>query len=116
MNEILDDLRLFFRRMRLRAYFLENNNEDKTNSQPTLDEFLSQNNQTGDPEDELTHNKFKPKSTFDPKITDPHLDAFFVLVKDEIANHTPRNPRTKNLIREEREALLSLQSNPSITI
>ncbi len=99
MNEILDDLRFFFRRMTLKAYFHESNNEDKTNFQPTLDKFLSQTNQTGDPEDELTNNKFKPKSAFDPKITYPHLEAFFVLVKYEIEKHTP-----------------SLQSNPSITI
>ncbi len=46
-----------------------------------------------DKEDELIHNTFKTKSTVDPKITEPFLDAFFVLVKEEIEEYTPRNHR-----------------------
>ncbi len=69
MNQILEDLRLFFRRMRLKAYFHNPTENNGNISQSTLEEVLSsipqnsQNKQCSD--DDRTHNKFKDKSSFD---------------------------------------------------
>ncbi len=54
--------------------------------------------------------------SFDPKINYPFLEAFFVLVKEEIDNHTIRIPKVNNPNKEERDALYSLQSNTDLTI
>ncbi len=120
MNQILEDLRLFFRRMKLKAYFHNPIGTNVNNSQPTLEEVLSRISQNSKNDqcsvDDRTHNKFKDKSSFDPKINDPFLEAFFVLVKEEVDNHTIRIPKVNNLNKEERDALYSLQSNTDLTI
>ncbi len=118
MNELLDDLRLFFRRMRLKAYFYDPPHKVNANQQLTMHDMFISKTQTQQTcsEDERTHNKFKTKSTFDPKINDPFLEAFFVLVKKQIDKHHPKSTKVKNLTKEEREALHSLQSNPNLTI
>lgn len=107
--------------MRLKAYFHNPNNKADETTQTTIENYfnsatLSNNVNVLNKEDEHTHNKFKPKSSFDPKIHDPFLEAFFVLVKDEIDKHIPRTTRSHNLTKEEQEALLSLQNNPNIII
>ncbi len=100
--------------MRLKAYFYEPPNKENANKQPTIDNmFMSKTQiQAECSKDERTHNKFKLKSTFDPKINDPFLEAFFVLVKEEIDNYHSKSPRGHNLTK----ALHSLQSNPNLTI
>ncbi len=101
--------------MRLRAHYYDPTNKIETSSQPTIDTLYSSTlNQTNiSSEDDRTHNKFKPKSIFDPKINDPFLEAFFVQVNEEIDNHLPRTPRANNLTKE-KEAISSLQSNPNL--
>ncbi len=100
--------------MKLKSYL--HNPLDKGNTQLILEDTIScipQNDLCSD-EDERIHNKFKNKSSFDPKINDPFLEAFFVLVKQvkqEIENHTIRISKVNNLTNEERDALHSLQSS-----
>ncbi len=114
MKEILEDLRLFFRRIKLRAHYYDPTNKLETSSQPTIDTFYSTiPNQTNiSSEDDRTHNR----SIFDRKINDPFLEAFFVLVKKEIDKNHPRTPRAHNLTKEEKAAISSLQSNPNLII
>ena len=117
MNELLDDLRLFFRRMRLKVHFQDSIDVPGNNSQPTIEEsFNPPSPSNSSSEDDRTHNKFIAKSSFDPIITDPFLEAFFVLVKEDLDNYHPRIPRSNNLTKEERESLLSLQSNSNLII
>ncbi len=63
MNQILEDLRLFFlRRMRLKAYFHNPTETNVNNSQPTLEEVLSripQNSQNDQCSDDDRTYKFK---------------------------------------------------------
>ncbi len=70
MNELLDDLRLFFIRMRLKSYFYNPSNKNNANRQPTMDNMFMSQTQSQQPcsEEDRTQNKFTPKSAFDPKI------------------------------------------------
>ncbi len=81
--------------MRLKAYFHNTTETNVNNSQPTLEEVLSripQNSQNDQRSDFNRTHKFKDKSSFDHKKNDTFLEAFFVLVKEEIENHTIRIP------------------------
>ena len=116
MGQILDDLSGFFRRIRLRAHFNDPESEaaSTSHSQPTIEQSLNASHQLTltDP----SHSKFRKKSTFNPNITDPLLNAFFPLVTQDVNDHTPRNSRNQNLTKNERESLKRLSTNPNITI
>ena len=115
MGQILDDIAALFRRMRLRAFF--NDPEDLTDSilsnQTLMDMYLRD---AGGERNDPIEEKFQERSTFDPKIHDGLMNAFFELVVREVNEFTPRNPRNQNLTKEEKEALQNLTNNPNITI
>ena len=114
---IHEDLRAFFRRMRLKAHF--NDNEDNISlsqsSQPLFSQTIDSQDNVADLKGTL---RFKEKSTWEPgeEYRDPVLETFFKSVQDDIGKYIPREPRDKNLSPSEKAAMKSLADDCSITI
>ncbi len=104
LQEIKQDLKAFFRKLKLRDFFYE---EDESSDplQPTLDNFFSQNN---DPNIDLS--KFKNPSTWepDPQNVDPAIETFSRAVLEDFRQYTPRCPRDQNITNGEKDSLQSL--------
>ncbi len=113
LQEIKNDLKAFFRRLKLRAHYYE---EDLTppTSQPTLDSFLSNT----EPPSKVNLSKFKPKGTWDPESekTDPAIETFCRAILHDLDSYSPKCPRHNNLSEPENEALDTLKSKYAITI
>ncbi len=113
MQEIRNDLKSFFRKLKLRDYFYEEENEEPNDpTQPTLDSYLSP------PITDVDLTSFKLPSTWepDPQLVDPAIETFSRAVMDEIRDFTPRCPRVQNLTEEEREIFQKLNDNKTIQI
>ena len=113
MYDIHRDLRQFFRRMRLRAHFT-NMDEVTPSQQRSIRDFLPSQSQNNGPD----LRKYKPKSTWEPglEFRDPVLETFFKCVQSEVANFTPREPRVKNITKDEKEAIADLSKDPTIIV
>ena len=60
--------------------------------------------------------KFRPKSSWTPRCTDPCVNAFINKVQKSMIELTPRSRVTHNLTKEERESLGNLKSKGEIII
>ncbi len=113
IQDIKRDLKDFFRRLKLRAHYFEEDPLPDTN-QPTLDSYLA----TPGPSSQVDVSKFKPKSFWEPKSdkVDPAIETFCRAVMNEMKDFTPMCPRTNNLSKEENEALFKLVSDKTLEI
>ncbi len=114
LHDIINDLKAFFRRLKLRAHYYEE--EDPIpNTQPTLDSFLDNNPQS---HVEVDVSRFTPKSTWEPKSenVDPAIETFCRAVLKELKDYNPICPRSNNLTKDQKDALFSLENNKTIKI
>ena len=114
LQEIKNDLKAFFRRLKLRAHYFEGEENDNPTdpTQPTIDSYMSQHTTHVD----LT--KFKLPGTWEPEPpdVDPAIETFCRAVMNEIKDFVPRCPRVQNLSKEEKDLLHQLKTNKTIEI
>ena len=112
LYNIQKDLRDFFRRMRLRAFFHDNETTPTPSQSNLITNYISQ---TEVNESQIDLRKFKPKSTWEPnpQYRDPVLETFFKSVQNEVSRFTPREPRNKNITQDEKAALKALENDPN---
>ena len=113
MYNIHQDLREFFRRMRLRAFFYDDSPTPP--SQNTITNYFSQDNEKSG---EINLKKFKPKSEWEPPLQyrDPVVETFCKTIQDEVSRFKPREPRYKNITLDEKNAIKALSTDPTIVI
>ena len=114
MYNIHQDLREYFRRLRLRAYFFDDN-PSPTPTQNTIMNYFSQNSEKSE---EINLKKFKAKSTWEPpdQYRDPVVETFCKSVQEEVSKFKPREPRIKNITLDEKNAIKALQNDQNIVI
>ncbi len=118
IKEIKEDLKAFFRRLKLKAHYHEDDPTPNPNpSQLTLDSFLLNTGPTSQ-DDDVNVSKFKLKSTWEPDQhqVDPAIETFCRAVLKEVSYFNPTTPRTKNVSEPENDALKQLEDNYAITI
>ena len=101
LAEIHQDVSDFFRRLRLKVHFYDEEN-------PSQESFIS------DIPPGLV--KFKKKSTWCPKPNDHSLNGFIEKVSNDLSTFDPDISASKNLSFEENNALKDLKGNPDIVI
>ena len=113
--QIHQDVSDFCRRLRLKLHF--------SAPLPAIDEINNEQGVSGevedtDPPQRLPKSllKFKPKSTWTPKTTDPILNAYISKVKSSIQNLVPQESDRTNLTKREKRAIGELKKNPHIVI
>ena len=113
IQEIKNDLKAFFRRLKLRAYFHEED-PDPPSNQSTLDSFLSNTGTTS----KVDLSKFKPQSTWEPESqkVDPAIETFCRAVLADLDSYQPMSPRHNNLSESENASLETLKREKAITI
>ena len=101
IGDIMQDLDEFKRKPRLQLFF-------SGTTQDPLEESL----QSGGP---YEHNSFKPKSTFNP-VGPFQLESMFCSLEQDLHRQKYKQPRDKNLTKEEYQAIKSLKHNSDIII
>ena len=67
-------------------------------------------------EEEFDRNKFKPKSTFNPRNKDAAIEIYFSSLEEKLMNiEIPQN-KYNNLTKEERSALYNLKNDKNIVL
>ena len=107
-GQIWSDLESFFRRLRLKYHF---NNED---SLPE-DYFIEPSTELNE-FDTLIEQKFRCKSTWKPPQGDHALEAFIQAVTEDFGKMKPIKCHDNNLSKQERLALKDLQNDTNIVI
>ena len=113
IQELKEDLQSFFRRLKIRAHFYNEDTESLPEpTQPTLDSFLSP------AQTPVNLTKFKLPSTWDPEesTVDPAIETFCRAVQNELRDFVPRRPRDQNLTKDEKDILANLTNNKAIEI
>ena len=100
-GNIIQDLGAFKRKTRLNLFFSESNQDSG-----------EQNTQSGVP---FEHKSFKLKSTFNP-VGSFQLETMFHSIEQDLHRLKYRQPRKKNLTKEEYKSIKSLWNNPDIII
>ncbi len=111
MGQVFLDLERLFKKIRLNLFWAED--QSQNTSATGTQSVITQNNTSIPP----YHNRyFTAKSTFDPIQFNPGLEPFQKAVKHRISSQPIRVPMTKNVTREEIQALKELSSNQDIII
>ena len=113
LYNLQQDLREFFRRMRLKAFFYDDSPTPPT--QNTITNYFSQSSENSG---EINLKKFKPKSSWEPPLQyrDPVIETFCKAIQDEVSRFQPREPRYKNISIDEKNAIKALQKDQNIVI
>ena len=101
IGNIIQDLDTFKRITRLNLFF-QGSNEDSG----------ARDTQSGAP---FEHKSLKPKSTFNP-VGPFQLETMFYSIEQDLHRLKYRQPRKKNLNKEEYQSIKSLKNNPDIII
>ena len=103
LHQQYSDLKKFFRRLRLKAFF-----SDQTNT--TLDSHTQSTEQT-------THFlNFRTTSAWQPPEVDKTIEGFIEIVTQQFFKTIPRSPKHHNLSKKETEAIKKLKDNPHLII
>ena len=101
IGNIIQDLDVFKRKTRLNLFFSGSNQDS-----------MEQNTQSGVP---FEHKFLKLKSTFNP-VGPFQLETMFYSIEQDLHRLKYRQPRKKNLTKEEYKSIKSLRNNPDIII
>ena len=101
IGNIIKDLDVFKRRTRLQIFFSGSNQDPK-----------ERHTQSGVP---FEHKSFKLKSSFNP-VGPFQLESMFYTIEQDLHRQKYREPKKKNLTKEEYKAIRSLNKNKNIII
>ena len=113
-GQLWSDLKLFFRRLRIKQFFsLENSQHDPMS--PMNDTFIATQDNRSELEKHIDM-KFKNKSNWEPPQGDHALETFIQSVTNDFGKMSPKKPLHPNLTKDQSIALTKLSQNTSIVI